>query len=670
MVLSAMVEGSKQFLSLVCKESVSTSFVPFSGLITSAIHACHETLLTAIGKERSLITQVHILKALASIAGNTPYSKLQHGIIGKMIINVRLFMQKNPDADSQIAALNVFVALFSHDPALEEVACGISDVKYVNTDSSPFSRQLSKPLSTTKQNFSSSWLVDHCLELLDLENESVSLSLRVASLQTLTACCKPYFVLAKPSVAKFKEVIYKCMHFDKVNIRLHACKLLEMLGTCLLHNSQGSEHSSVDINDNVVLWDFLLSGPLQNITQSDEDPIIRSHLCDCLSTIGPSVFEMLSRKLQVFCQTVLLGYTSDDNYLVRSAAVRSLAVHIMYPFLRKDIAFVEDVASCILRLMHDPIKSVQCNAAWSFGNLTDAIIVSVEADETFRDRIGNKTLLDLFENAVEVIDNKDKVRFNIMRVLGNLLRFCTNKHLQVERLTKVMLKAVNIVATGVTKDSLMKVRWNACLACGNFLNNVNLPIGKSEWTDLVYDALCEAVSKSKNYKVRIKAAAALSCVQSRANFGLKFNDVCSCITQSLQNLVTETTQDFEEFRFHDRLSEQLCCTLLHLVKLMQLEDFQIFVLTFPEIETYVNLKEQLGNCYDGIQKRLTEKSEMQQECMQEAYIALGQLLDKDKMELFKFSARNWNVLLEKDLKELEAKNFNYKCLTDVFPNKV
>lgn len=645
LVLSSMLQSSKNFLALISAESVSSSFVSFSGIIASSIHVVHKHLLSCLEKEVSSVTQVHLLKCLAALAYNAPYTKLNSGLITSVVNQVRRFLSSSHSTDCQIAALSIFMSLFERDPALEEV---VEAVTRTTTGFAITKPHISLPLSESPVAANAqSWLVQHCLELLDFDKVEITLTLRVASLQTLSVATKSYFIVLKYYVTQLKNIVIACIRSGNSSIRLHACKLLEELGRSLLHGQVFS------LESNLTLWVDILSGSVQQLCQGQEDPVVRGRLCDCLSTIGSGVFEKLPEKLQIYCQTLLLGLSADENYLVRSGAVRCLAVYVMYPVLRKDIGFMLDVASCIVKLMDDDVKSVQCNAAWSFANLTDALVVNADSDASIRSQLRDSFVIELFQFGIKVFNNKDKVRFNMMRVIGNLLRFCDGRHLQNETLQRLMLQSIDLVVRALMKDPLMKVRWNACLACANFLDNDKLPIGTPEWTDEVYKALSATVTTSKNYKVRIKASAALICPKTRAHYGSLFSEVFSCIAAAVKNTLSDTV-DLAEFKFRDRLQEQLCCTVIHLIKLMDLNDFAAIMVNISHASV---LHEQLEKYYTVLLNR-DSASKGEVACQEEGYMTVGTLADDVKLRVLKQAAKHWERLAS----ESNTPRTDIKCL--------
>lgn len=117
-----------------------------------------------------------------------------------------------------------------------------------------------------------------------------------------------------------------------------------------------------------------------------------------------------------------------------------------------------------------------------------------------------------------------------------------------------------------------------CVCVGRFcIDSLFIPVimfsclhtGTASWSAEAYSALSCVVVSCKNFKVRIKSAAALSIPSSRAQYGssCQFSQVWTAITKALVN--SKDGVDFVEYRYHTSLCAQLCQTLLHLLNLCQ-----------------------------------------------------------------------------------------------------
>uniref|UniRef100_A0A8B9KGY2 HEAT repeat-containing protein 6 n=1 Tax=Astyanax mexicanus TaxID=7994 RepID=A0A8B9KGY2_ASTMX len=262
-----------------------------------------------------------------------------------------------------------------------------------------------------------------------------------------------------------------------------------------------------------------------------------------------------------------------ENSLVKAAAVRALGVYVLFPCLREDVMFVADTANAILTVLDDRFPNVRAKAAWSLGNLTDTLIVNMESVELeFQEEFSDMLLLKMLRSATRASGDKDRVKSNAVRALGNLLHFLQPAHLRKPAFQQPLEQAMRALIDTVKGDATMKVRWNACYALGNAFRNPGLPLGTASWSEEAYSALSSVVTSCKNFKVRIKSAAALSVPASRDRYGdmRQFAEVWCALAQALEH--SEETEDFLEYRYCTSLRTELCHALLHLLSLCQLDD--------------------------------------------------------------------------------------------------
>lgn len=101
---------------------------------------------------------------------------------------------------------------------------------------------------------------------------------------------------------------------------------------------------------------------------------------------------------------------------------------------------------------------------------------------------------------------------------------------------------------------------------------VFLSSGTASWSTEAYSSLSSIVTSCKNFKVRIKSAAALSVPAKRDCYGdeRQFAEVWRALTHALEH--SEETQDFLEYRYCASLRSELCHTLLHLLSLCRVSD--------------------------------------------------------------------------------------------------
>ncbi|TSP68491.1 HEAT repeat-containing protein 6 [Bagarius yarrelli] len=361
---------------------------------------------------------------------------------------------------------------------------------------------------------------------------------RLEALQVLAHLVKGYFCMAQASLLELGQLSARCLQEQDPSVQLHGAKLLEELGTGIIQQYRVEtttleEVNPVPVSQVVQFWLEVLTGPLIGALQNEQHPTLQMSACDTLSSILPQAFSQLPDKTQVLCITVLLGLTYSENSLVKAAAVRALGVYILFPCLREDVMFVADTANAILTVLDDRSPNVRAKAAWSLGNLTDTLIV----------------------------------KSNAVRSLGNLLHFLQPGHLSKPAFAQPLEQAMRALIDTAGGDATMKVRWNACYALGNAFQNPALPLGTASWSSDAYSVLSSIVTSCKNFKVRIKSAAALSVPARRDRYGdeRQFAEVWRALTHALQH--SEEAQDFLEYRYCSSLRSELCHGLLHLLSL-------------------------------------------------------------------------------------------------------
>ncbi|XP_070572306.1 HEAT repeat-containing protein 6-like isoform X2 [Ptychodera flava] len=408
---------------------------------------------------------------------------------------------------------------------------------------------------------------------------SEPLPVRLEALQVMTQLVKGYFSIVRGCLSHMCDVIYDCLEEKDPSVQLHSSKLLEELGKAMLQQLQQdmAAENKVDrltAKEVVTIWNKLLGGPAQGLLQNQTQSALRSSMCDCLSNIGAPVFELLPRDKRILCITLLLGLSNDDDYRVKSSAVRALGVFVVYPCLREDVLFVADTANVILNCLEDNSVLVRMKSAWSLGNLSDALVMNKDSgDVAFLEDFSDMLLQRLFTTAIKASEDSDKVKSNGVRAIGNLLRFLKPSTLAKSGFMPLVEQSVQALVKTV-KGGTMKVRWNACYAVGNMFKNSDLPVGSAPWTAAVYDALLAVVTDCKNFKVRINAGLALAIPTSREKFGdvSQYCKIWKCLVDALE--ASEKVTDFSEFKYRENLRDQLCSTLSHLACYVAVDDFQ------------------------------------------------------------------------------------------------
>ncbi|NXM85894.1 HEAT6 protein, partial [Oenanthe oenanthe] len=613
-VLSAFLEGSKQFLSVAeDANDHKRAFTPFSVSIASSIRELHRCLLLALVAESSSQTLTQIVKCLANLVSNAPYSRLKPGLLTRVWNQIKPYIS-HKDVNVRVSSLTLLGAIVSVQAPLPEVQLLLQQ---------PSSSGLSSSGSTTPRRFSSCehwrkalpragespldspagcgpaepcWLLHLCVSIIILPREdSCSDSdaafpslgsvyepcpLRLEALQVLALLVKGYFPMAQSYFLELGEVACRCMEEMDPSIQLHGAKLLEELGTGVLQqhkpDSPTAPEQRVPVSVVVTFWTMMLNGPLPGTLQNSPHATLQTSACDALSSILPEAFSLLQGDQQILCVTLLLGLNHSENPLVKAAAARALGVYILFPCLRQDVMFVADTANAILNSLHDKSPNVRAKAAWSLGNLTDTLIINMETmGQSFQEELSDLLLLKLLRSATEASKDRDKVKSNAVRALGNVLHFLQPCHVGNPRFREAIEESLQALIATVGSEATMKVRWNACYALGNVFKNPALPLGEAPWARQAFSALSSVVKSCKNFKVRIKSAMALSIPSKRECYGSteQFCQIWSALVVALQR--SQDTEDFLEFKYSSSLRTQICQALLHLLQLARSTDLPL-----------------------------------------------------------------------------------------------
>uniref|UniRef100_A0A2I3H381 HEAT repeat-containing protein 6 n=1 Tax=Nomascus leucogenys TaxID=61853 RepID=A0A2I3H381_NOMLE len=493
-VLSAILEGSKQFLSVAEDTSDHRrAFTPFSVMIASSIRELHRCLLLALVAESSSQTLTQIIKCLANLVSNAPYNRLKLSLLTKVWNQIKPYI-RHKDVNVRVSSLTLLGAIVSTHAPLPEVQLLLQQ---------PCSSGLSNSNSATPHLSPPDWW-KKAPTGPSLEETSVSSPRGSSEPCWLIRLCISIVVLPKED------------------------------------SCSGSDAGSA--------------------AGGNYEP-------------SPMRLEALQNDRQILCITVLLGLNDSKNRLVKAATSRALGVYVLFPCLRQDVIFVADAANAILMSLEDKSLNVRAKAAWSLGNLTDTLIINMETpDPSFQEEFSGLLLLKMLQSAIEASKDKDKVKSNAVRALGNLLHFLQPSHIGKPTFAEIIEESIQALISTVLTEAAMKVRWNACYAMGNVFKNPALPLGTAPWTSQAYNALTSVVTSCKNFKVRIRSAAALSIPGKREQYGSvdQYARIWNALVTALQK--SEDTADFLEFKYCASLRTQICQALIHLLSLASASD--------------------------------------------------------------------------------------------------
>ena len=130
----------------------------------------------------------------------------------------------------------------------------------------------------------------------------------------------------------------------------------------------------------------------------------------------------------------------------------------------------------------------------------------------------------------------DKVRANAARALGYLVSAADfSSEPSSAWLPGVIQALMSCLTTGNAK-----VQWNACHAMAALFRNPSTAAGDSAWSPLAVRMLLMLMRDTRNFKIRMHAAATLATLGERSEFGNAYPDTVSIVTAALESL--ETTE--------------------------------------------------------------------------------------------------------------------------------
>ncbi|KAF5270704.1 hypothetical protein FQA39_LY01442 [Lamprigera yunnana] len=587
-VLLTLITRAKLYLIQAESSEKRTAFTPFSVILGSMVLNLHKCLSLALN-EKSVIVLLQVLKCLAALVQASPYHKLVPGILRKVIRNVKIYITHRYST-VQIASLIVFECILGSEPIVSETKDALVK-RIIEPKVGSIRDSLNKVTDDIEcVSFSSDeedsipmvvqdvpWLLRKCLNNLGVyfkedvhEGNVISAAVKVQSLQVISAMTRNYFdCLIVPHLVQIAKALDVCLMDNYVDLRLHAGRTVDFIGQAM--NQHLSTTKSLTTEQGLVFWQILINSSLAALLQCEQHAVLRSVGCDCFASIGPHIFEHFSRDKQILIVTLLFPCSHDEDNNVKAAAVRALAISILYPSLRDDPGFVVDVAETILRVLQDSSIIVLIKASWSLGNLSDALVLN-NADST-KEQIPENLLLRLLKIAVKISNDHEKIKVNAVRALGNLLQLVTAEMFDQIAFKEATEAGLESLVRNSTTGTNMKVRWNSCYGIGSVLKNSNHPINNYKQRETLFQSLMNLVVDFPNFKVRINAASALASLNNKEQYGDYFFKIWKILLNALEN--TQNIEDFSEHNHRDHLVEEICLTLGHLATLLKVEDLTL-----------------------------------------------------------------------------------------------
>jgi len=537
------------------------SFTPLSLQLSNMLLEVHNGLYKALTSETRHTTMIAITKTLATLSHETPYDTLPYGQLTRFLLHLQQYaLETGDEADHRMkrASISTLASFIGAHTSGREV------IEVLNGPASP--------------------IVVHFKSLLQGE---ANMSIKTEVFRFFSALATTYPLLILPHWNEIFPVILETITGEKAqendpNARYAASKVVDDLSQSLLHLPPEQQQLLSFTSD---LWHRILNSRITELMVKDRFGLVRSSICNLFSQIPAPVFASLSRKHQVICITLLLGATKDDVPAVRAQAARALGIYILNHALKVDPLFVSDVALALAASMKDKNLNVRAKAAWSAANLCDALVTLREGRSSVRQRssdsddvdVGNsdngsqhdlppisgvvlhstdeeahefsdiprETLVVLAKTLLSLCKDNDKVRCNVVRALGNFIRFANEETFSGDFSGEAALEGRSASPSPpsssstssqpttassssapssthsfflqqlieapmqLTREGSAKVRWNACYALANLFHNQRFVAVFQPSISRVIESLLSVLTTSSNFKVRINAVTAL-----------------------------------------------------------------------------------------------------------------------------------------------------------------
>ncbi|KRT79059.1 HEAT domain-containing protein [Oryctes borbonicus] len=605
-VLLTLLSSSKLYLSQAESSEKSTAFTPFSVTLGSMILEMHRCLRFALN-ENSIPVLTQVLRCLAELVQASPYHRLSPGIITKVVRSVKVFLD-HKDTAVQVRTLIVLGCILASEPPAPEtktilVKCSSDQDKCQGYTSGSASESKISKENIEYANFSTDdeeseqeplknaadvpWILKVCLRCLGVVINSagecvtsaytVPPLVKLESLQVLSAMPRNYFTtLIAPyllHIAKGLETSLSHSSEKNTDLKLHSGSAIDSIGQAMSsYFVNNPDRNFLSFEQGLGFWNTLLNGPLLSLIENEEQFVLRAVACDCLGSIGSDIFERLAKDKQMLVIMTLFNCSRDEESYVRGAAVRALAISVLYPSLREDPGFVVDTAEAIYRTLQDSNLTVKAKASWSLANLTSALVLN-KNNPNIIEELPEKLLIDVIKISIKGCKDNDKVKANSVRALGDLLLLLSDEQMTLQEFRRNSVEGITSLISCLSSGSNMKVRWNSCHSLGKALKNDAIYVETHMWQKQMFDHLTSLIIGFKNFKVRISAALALSCILSRKNYGEYYFSIWRALLRALEN--SENMEDFTEYKHRDNLVDQVCLSIGHLTTFLISADIHI-----------------------------------------------------------------------------------------------
>jgi HEAT repeat-containing protein 6 len=295
---------------------------------------------------------------------------------------------------------------------------------------------------------------------------------------------------------------------------------------------------------------------------------LRASLADSLANLGVHIFESLDVKKQTQLKSVLTGCSYDDDPNVKSSAVRALAVYVLFPTLREDLCFIENITESVLRVMKEQNVVARTKASFGLSNVVDCLLLI----KSNSNGISESLLKQIVETCLLAGKDNDRVKVNAVRTLGSSIILFSRNQLENQIWIDLFEKSIIMLNSQLINCSNVKVKWNICYAFSSMMKNTLIFEEDlvHKWRESVFKTLCNTIEASQNFKVRTKSCMALTTPVKRIDYNVHFTEIWACLLKALDQ--SNNLTDFNEYKHRDMLQDKICFSICHLMSLTIIED--------------------------------------------------------------------------------------------------
>ena len=321
------------------------------------------------------------------------------------------------------------------------------------------------------------------------------------------------------------------------------------------------------------LWDDVASAQFPAMTRHSS-PLVRAAGLGAYNGLTAAALAGTSEaNRRALMEAPRLSLANEKAPAVRAAACRAIGALAALTHESSDALrdALDPSVDLLLKALKDSAKSVRLPASWAIANVCG----------TAGGIVSESTLAKIADSCVAAATQEgDKVRANAARALGYLVSAADFS----SEPSKAWLPGVIQALMSCLTTGNAKVQWNACHAMANLFRNPTTAAGDSAWSPLVVRMLLMLLRDTRNFKIRMHAAATLATLGERCEFGNAYPDTVSIVTVALESLesLEPTPGDsapgdggepaLADLRYKPQLGAQLAATLLRVLAMGTAED--------------------------------------------------------------------------------------------------